>query len=152
MIKFKFKEGTEGFECGREFRNAVLAKEMGFEDGHDEKDDTAIHIVGIENEKVICYGRMYSAGDYVYAVDKICVDKKDRKQYVGDTVLRAFEDRAVTNMAGIIIADVPECAAEFFIHEDYFKTGEEYTKNSIKYYKMKKDLTKVRGCRGGCHK
>ena len=152
MIKFKMITGTQGYMEGYAFRHGILSGEMGLPDEKDEIDDTAIHIVGKENEKVICYARLYPAGDYTYAIDKLCVNKADRKQYVADTILRAFEDRAVSNMAGIILVDAPESAAEFFLCEDYFKTGEEYTKGDIKYYKMKKDLTKVRGCRGGCGK
>ena len=152
MIKFKMITGIQGYEKGYEFRHGILADEMGYTDEKDEIDDIATHIVGVENGKIICYGRLYPAGEYAYGIDKVCVNKADRKQYVADTILRAFEDRAVGNMAGIIIVSVPSDAVEFFLHEDYFKTGEEYVNEGITYYKMKKDLTKVRGCRGGCRK
>ena len=148
MIKFRIIYGEEGYKEGANFRDSVLSEEMGFPGGSDAYDDTAFHIAGRENGEVMCYGRMYKTADYTFSVDKMAVRKEDRMQYVGDTMLRAFEDRAVTEIGALIFAEAPENAWEFFLHEEYSPVGEEYEKDGVRYKKFKRDLTKIRGCRG----
>ena len=152
MIKFKFVRGEDGYEQSKEFRNEILQLEMNYPEAHDEHDGDAFHIIGRENDIIICYGRMYRVSDYAFVIDKVCVNPDDRRQYVADTILRALEDRAVCEIGAIIYVTVPDEAREFFEHEDYIAICEPFEENSITYTKMKKDLTKVRGCRGGCHK
>ena len=152
MIKFKFVPGEEGYLQSKEFRKEILLNEMKYNEDKDEYDNQAIHIIGRENDIVMCYGRLYKTGDYVFSIDKVCVNKEDRMQYVGDTIMRALEDRAVGEIAVFITTVVPEPAWEFFTHEGYEKDGDEFLENGISYLKMTKDLTKIRGCRGGCHK
>lgn len=151
MIKFKIIKGIEGFNQSKEFREKILKDEMNLPEFLDENEEKAYHILGRENDEVMCYGRLYKIGEYVFSIDKVCVKKEDRKQYVGDTILRALEDRAVGEIGTIIMVNAPQNAWEFFEHEDYVAL-DEYEENGIKYKKMKKDLTKVRGCRGGCKK
>ena len=151
MIKFKIIKGIEGYNQAKDFRRQVLKNEMNLPEFFDENEENAFHIIGRENDEVMCYGRLYKIGDYVFSIDKVCVKREDRKQYVGDTILRALEDKAVGEIATFIMVLVPQNAWEFFEHEDYI-TLDEYEENGILYRKMKKDLTKIRGCRGGCHK
>lgn len=149
MIKFKIIKGDDGYLQGKDFRYAILNKEMGFSDGFEECDGNAFHIVGREEGIVMCYARLHKIGEYVFCIDKIAVRKEDRKQYVGDTMIRALEDKAVSEIGAIILTNVPENAWEFFSHEDYIQLDDIYEENGVKYKKMKRDLTKVRGCRGG---
>ena len=125
---------------------------MNFPEEYDEHDADAFHIIGREEGIVMCYGRMYKIADYTFSIDKVCVNKIDRKQYVGDTILRALEDRAVGEIGSMIYVKAPKNAVEFFEHEGYVGIDNEYEEDGITYLRMKKDLTKVRGCRGGCHK
>lgn len=149
MIKFKIIKGEDGYQQGKNFRHEILNAEMGFADQFEECDKNAFHIVGRENDMVMCYARLYKTGDYVFCIDKMAVKKEDRKQYVADTMIRALEDKAVSEIGAIILTNVPENAWEFFEHEDYFQVGDIYEDNGVKYKKMKRDLTKIRGCRGG---
>ena len=149
MIKFKILKGTDGSTACRDFRKAILSDECRLLDEPDGNDEKAFHIIGVENGEIICCGRLYKTGDYVYCIDKTAVRACERKQYVGDTVIRALEDRAVSEMGAIIMTSVPQNAWQFFEHEGYLPVGEEYTENGILYKTMKRDLTKIRGCRGG---
>lgn len=152
MIKFKIIKGTDGSTACADFRKKIFSEEYGLADEPDGNDEKAFHIIGVENGEIICCGRLYKTGDYVFCIDKIAVRACDRKQYVGDTVIRALEDRAVTETGAIIMTSVPENAWQFFEHEDYKPVGEEYEENGILYRNMKRDLTKIRGCRGGIKK
>lgn len=151
MIKFKLIHGLEGYEHTKDFRKKILCDEMGFIDGLEEIDKDAIHMHGRENDEVICCARLHKIADYVYCIDKVAVSPKDRRQYVGDTMIRALEDKAVSLVGALISVVVPENAWEFFEHEDYVTVGDIFIENGVKYKKMKRDLTKVRRCRGGCH-
>lgn len=132
MITFKFKNGIEGYNMTKELRERYL--NTGAKDLHDED---AIHIAGYENEKVICSGRMYEVNNIKCIIDNVIVDEDNRKQYVGDTILRALEDKAV-QIAHAIIGVIPnEESRGFFEAEGYFGEAE-----------LIKDLTVIRGCRG----
>lgn len=152
MIKFKIIFGEEGYFQSKDFRNEVLSGEMNYPENKDDFDEKAYHIIGRENDVVMCYGRLYETSKYTFSIDKVCVNKEDRMQYVGDTILRALEDRAVSLIGAIINIKAPKDAWEFFLHEDYHDVGEEFIEDGVTYKMMKKDLTKVRGCRGGCKK
>lgn len=132
MIVFKIKEGLEGYNMTRDFRKEYLDTFS-----KDSKDSIAYHVAGFEGEKIICTGRMYIKDERTCVVDNLAVDEENRKVYVGDTVLKIFEDRAVSFMRSFVEVTPTESSREFFVHEGY--VGDEV---------MKKDLTKVRGCRG----
>lgn len=147
MIKFKLKEGLQGYDMCKAFREEIFEG-----DSLDEADKTAIHMYGCENGKMICCARLYKTGDYVFCIDKVGVLPEERMQFVADTMIRALEDKAVTLIGAVISTEVPENAWGFFEYEDYVFCGDEFIKDGVKYRKMKRDLTKIRGCRGGCGK
>ena len=132
MITFKLRNGLEGYNMTKELRERYL--NTGAKDLHDEE---AIHIAGYENDKVICAGRMYTVSNIKCIIDNVIVDDDNRKQYVGDTILRALEDKAV-QLARAIIGVIPTGDSKgFFEAEGYMGEGE-----------LIKDLTVIRGCRG----
>ncbi len=131
MITFKLKEGLEGFEMTRALRKEYLSTEA------DEREACAIHIAGYENGKVICAGRMYAVSSIKCIIDNVIVEESNRLQYVGDTILRALEDKAVQMMRAFIGVIPTEESRQFFLAEGYSGDDE-----------MIKDLTKVRSCRG----
>lgn len=149
MIRFKLIKGINGYNLCAHFRKSILSDEVGLSDCFDSHDENAFHIIGKENDEIICCARLYKTGNYLFCIDKMAVRKQDRLQYVGDTMIRALEDRAVTEMGAVIMTQVPQNAWEFFSREDYAAVGEDYTENGVIYKNMKRDLTKIRGCRGG---
>lgn len=131
MIIFKVKEGLEGYFMTRDFRKSYLNT---FDE--DQMDSVSHHIAGFENDKIICVGRMYVKNQTTCVIDNLAVDEENRRQYVGDTILRAFEDRAVQLMRSFIEVEPTDNSREFFLSEGY--VGDKI---------MRRDLTKVRGCR-----
>ncbi len=132
MITFKLKNGLEGYNMTKDFRQIYLSS--GAQDSHD---SSAIHIAGFENGSVMCCGRMYAADSMRFIIDNVLVTPENRMQYVGDTILRALEDKAVQLMHSFITVFPTTESREFFLHEGY--AGDD---------SMTKDLTKVRPCRG----
>lgn len=152
MIKFKLVNGKEGYEKTKEIREKLLSLEKDIPYEYEKTDDEAIHIYGEYKDRLICYARMYKSSEYTFSIDKIVVDTDFRKKYVADTIIRAFEDRAVALGVGLIKSKVSEGAWEFFEHEGYECVGDVFEENKVLYKLMKRDLTKIRGCKGGCHK
>lgn len=132
MITFKIKKGLEGYELTKDFREEYLKSGK-----KDKADEAAFHIAGFERDKIICSGRMYVFDELTCVIDNVIVDKDNRKQYIGDTILRAFEDKAVQLAKSFIKVIPTEEAKGFFKAEGY--DGED---------EMKKNLAVVRGCRG----
>lgn len=132
MIIFKLKNGLEGYEMTKDIRSEYLGT-----GSTDRYDDFAVHIAGFEKGKVICSGRMYSVSSTKCMIDNVIVDNNNRLQYVGDTVLRALEDKAVQMMKAFI-GVMPTVASKGFFEAEGYEGDEEMIKN----------LTKVRGCRG----
>ncbi len=131
MITFKIRNGLLGYDMTCELRERYL--NTGKEDI---KDGEAIHIAGYEDGKVICAGRMYIVDNIKCIIDNVIVDDDNRMQYVGDTILRALEDKAV-QLAHAIIGVVPIGNSRgFFEAEGYIGEDE-----------MIKDLTVIRGCK-----
>lgn len=132
MIEFKLITGHDGYELTKDIRDEYLGTGK-----TDEFDQEAIHIVGFEKGKIICAGRMYSLNTTTNVIDNVIVDEDNRLQYIGDTILRAFEDKAVQQMKTYIEVTPTESSKAFFSAEGYTGDG-----------KMKKNLTIIRGCRG----
>lgn len=132
MIIFKIREGTDGYEMTKEFRRKYF--NTAAPDAHDA---SALHIAGFENGRVICSGRMYEQDSMRFIIDKLSVEPENRRQYVGDTILRALEDKAVQLMHAFITVFPTPDSRDFFLHEGYSGSDS-----------MTKDLTKVRPCRG----
>lgn len=132
MITFKLRNGLEGYEMTKNIREEYL--KTGEKDCHDE---SAVHIAGYENGKVICAGRMYVVEGLKCIIDNVIVDYDNRMQYVGDTVLRALEDRAV-QMAKAFIKVIPTGDSRGFFEAEGYSGDSEMIKN----------LTIIRGCRG----
>ena len=131
MIIFKIKEGIDGYHMTKDFRGKYLDTQS-----EDALDSVSYHIAGFENDKIICVGRMYIKDRKTCVIDNVAVNEENRRQYVGDTILRAFEDRAVQLMRSFVeITPTPD-SKEFFSREGY-------SGDSV----MKKDLTKIRGCK-----
>ena len=132
MIEFKLITGIEGYELTKDIRDTYLNSGK-----KDEFDPEAIHIAGFEKGKIICSGRMYSINATTNVIDNVIVDEDNRLQYIGDTILRALEDKAVQLMKTYIEVTPTDSSRPFFSAEGY--EGD---------VKMKKNLAVIRGCKG----
>ena len=97
------------------------------------------NIVGYDKTEQIAVGRFFAQSETVCRLDFIGVREDYRRQYVGDLVIKAIEDKA--KMLGIktAVLETPNSALPFFEFEGYEKEGA---------LKMRKDLTKPHKCRG----
>ena len=148
MLQFKMIYGAEGYETARAVRERVFMQEQGFSFDKDEKDETAYHIAGWDGDRLIAAGRLFKVDDGVYTIGRVAVDADYRGQYVGDTVMRALEDKAVQLGAAFIRLYAQEQALGFYEKQGYVRQGALLPGDIANHWLMEKDLSKIRGCRG----
>lgn len=142
MLEFKLIYGEDGYNAAKKIREKVFCEEQGIGFDLDEFDEKSYHIVGYEKDRLIAAARMYKESEGIFHLGRVYVDKAYRKMYVGDTLLRALEDKAVCEKGWLIKVSAQEGAVGFYEKEGYVKTGEPYLEAEIVHYPLEKDLTK----------
>lgn len=148
MLQFKLIAGRPGYLLAKGIREAVFMEEQGYAFDYDEKDETAWHIVGWDGDTVIAAGRLFRVRDNVFAIGRLAVKQEYRGQYVGDTLMRALEDKAVQLGAAFIELYAQEHAVGFYRKQGYEPISELITHDGEPHMRMRRDLSKIRGCRG----
>lgn len=148
MLEFKFITGEIGYEVAKISRNKIFADELGYTVSREDADLDAYHFIGYDKACQIGSCRLNRIDDEYYRVSYLGVISDYRRQYVGDLIIRAVQDK-VLNLGGkYIVLESPVRVKGFFEFEDYEAFGDTYTVDGEEYVKMKKDITIVRPCRG----
>lgn len=148
MLEFKFIEGEIGYKVAEVSRNKVFLEELGYQEICDESDMYSYHFIGYDKACQIGSCRLTKIDDEYYRVAYLCVIKEYRRQYVGDLIIRAVQDKVLSHGGKYIVLECPENVKGFFEFEDYEVFGDPYNVNGEKWLKMKKDITIIRPCRG----
>lgn len=143
MLEFTFVYGENGYALSRDLRDNVFGTEL--TDGYEEE---SYHLVGYDKTRQIAAGRFTMVTDTVCHIDFVAVSEDYRRQFVGDLVIKAIEDKAKSLGAEKAILDAPLGAVPFFEFEHYEDAGSGREKYGQKCRVMQKDLTKVYKCRG----
>lgn len=151
MLEFRFIFGNNGYEVSKAMREAVFRDELNRTSVSDEFEDESYHFVGYEKTSQISAARLLKTGERVFEISYLAVKKDYRRQYVGDLIVRALADKAVSLGGTDLTAKVPCDVREFFEYEGFEKFGEKYMHEECEYIIMKKDLLKPQKCRG-CEK
>ena len=149
MLRFKIVYGKEGYMLAKGIRETVFLEEQGFPYDYDENDEISYHIAGWDGDRLIASGRLFAIADGIYTIGRVAVDKDYRKQYIGDTIMKALEDKAVGLGAGVIELHAQEAAVGFYEREGYVPEGDAVIICGARHQKMVKDMTKINPC-GGC--
>lgn len=148
MLQFKLIENRPGYELAKAVREEVFMAEQGYPFDYDQRDETAWHIIGWDGDTAIAAGRLFQIDGYVFGIGRIAVKKEYRGQYIGDTVMRALEDKAVQLGAAFIELYAQVQAVGFYQKQGYASIGEPCIYDGTPHQKMRRDLSKIRGCRG----
>lgn len=152
MLEFKIIYGDEGYWKAKAVRQKVFMEEQGFSYDNDEKDKESYHIIAYDGDKAIAAARMFEKEAGVFTIGRVAVLKDYRRQYIGDTLMKVLEDRAVGLKGHLIYVGAQESALPFYEKEGYIKTGEKYEVEGVVHYSVTKDLTKpIIHCKG-CNK
>jgi ElaA protein len=105
-------------------------------DGLDQK---ATHLLGIKNDKIIAYTRLFKAGDYFDnpAIGRVVVKKQERQYGYGKTIMEASIAYIETAFESEIIELSAQCYLIKFYNELGFETtGSEYLEDDIPHMRM----------------
>lgn len=108
-------------------------------DGNDQK---AIHIIGVENNKIVAYARIFKAGDYFdkASIGRVVVDKNYRKKQYGhqifkksiEAVYQYFKETTIKISAQTYL--IP-----FYESHGFNCIGQEYLEDNLPHIKMIKN-------------
>lgn len=108
----------------------------------DDKDQKALHVLGIKNNKIIAYTRIFKPSDYFEnaSIGRVAVKKEERKYGFGKeimlTSIKAIKEKFYT--------DKIELSAQVYLKKFYkdlgfLVRGEEYLEDGIPHIKMIKE-------------
>lgn len=116
----------------------VVEQECVYQDV-DGKDKKAIHVIGLKNEKIIAYSRIFNAGDCFEnaSMGRIVVQKDERKYGYGHDLVKVsieairehFKESTIKISAQTYLKD-------FYYSHGFHETGNEYLEDGIPHIAM----------------
>jgi ElaA protein len=107
----------------------------------DGKDDKALHILGVKDEKVIAYTRCFNKGDYFKeaSIGRVVVKESERKYHYGNKIMkvsieaieRHFKTETIKISAQVYLQ-------KFYTQLGFENVGEEYLEDGIPHIAMLK--------------
>ncbi len=143
MLEFKFIFGNNGYLVAKDLRESVLGRAA-----QDDFEDKAYHFVGYDKIIQIASARLLQLSEKNFKISYVAIKEDYRRQYVGDLVMRALADKAMSLKGVNIILEAPLDIRGFFEFEGYEEYGDTFEKDGRLHIMMKKDLTKIEPCRG----
>jgi len=108
----------------------------------DFKDQKALHIIGLKNDKVVAYTRIFKPGDYFEkaSIGRVVVAGNERKYGYGHVIIensiKAIEDNF--NVKSIKIS-AQTYLRKFYNSHGFIQIGEEYLEDGIPHIAMIKE-------------
>lgn len=152
MLEFRFICGENGYKIAEDMRKRIFAEELGMSEICDELDAISYHFVGYEKTTQIGIARLTQLDARNFNIAFVAVKADYRRQYVGDLIMRALADKAVSLGGSAIYIEAPTAQKNFFEFEGYEAYGSGFEKDSVPHIRMKKDLTIVQKACRGCGK
>lgn len=107
----------------------------------DDKDQNAIHVLGVKNDTIVAYTRVLKPGDYFKntAIGRVVVKDSERKYGYGKTIMKA----TIAYIENTLKESTIELSAQTYLLKFYqslgfVEEGEEYLEDDIPHIKMVK--------------
>ena len=143
IAKKKFKElSTEELYSILRLRSGIFVVEQDcvYQD-LDDKDQKALHIIGIRNDEVVAYTRIFKPGDYFKeaSIGRVAVKKNERMHGYGRDIMMAsieavkeyFKETTIRLSAQLYLKD-------FYNSLGFYQVGEPYLEDGIPHIAMLK--------------
>lgn len=117
----------------------VLEQECIYQD-MDGKDSLAVHILGMEEEKIIAYTRIFGPGDYYDqpCIGRVVVDKERRGKEKGKEIMEVSIKYIKNNMQEKeIVLSAQKYLDKFYTDLGFKSEGEDYLEDGIPHQKMR---------------
>jgi len=105
----------------------------------DNKDQKALHVIGLKNDKIIAYTRIFNAGDYFEkaSIGRVVVAEKERKYGYGHDLIshsiKAIKESYNTDEIKISA----QCyLKKFYVRHGFNQIGNEYLEDGIPHIAM----------------
>ncbi len=108
----------------------------------DGKDQKALHILGIKNNKVVAYTRVFKPGDYFKqaSIGRVVVKENERQFKYGYDIMKASIDAVKTNFNQTTIkVSAQTYLKQFYNNLGFNQAGEEYLEDGIPHIAMIKN-------------
>lgn len=105
----------------------------------DGKDEKAMHLFGLKNDKIIAYTRIFKSGDYFEeaSIGRVVVAKAERQHQYGYDIMNASIDYIKNELKESIIKISAQAYLKRFYDSFGFKEiGEEYLEDDIPHIAM----------------
>ena len=115
-ITYKTPENNEEFREYDLFRWEILRKPLGkdIDSLKDKYEESAFHLVGIKDQKIIACGRLHFNKTYEAQIRYMAVSKDLQGTGIGKQVLKLLEKNAVENNAKKIVLNARDHAIDFY--------------------------------------
>ena len=115
-ITFKTPENNKEFREYDLFRWEILRKPLGkdIDSLKDKYEESAFHLVGIKDQKIIACGRLHFNKTYEAQIRYMAVSKNLQGAGIGKQVLKLLEKNAIENNAKKIVLNARDHAIDFY--------------------------------------
>ncbi len=103
-----------------------------------EADPLQIHIVGLQNHKVIATCVFVDRGNRLCKMQRVAVDENLQGQKIGSQMLAFFHKYAQFRGFHSVYCHARKTAESFYEHHGYHAEGEEYLEQTIPHITMRK--------------
>lgn len=125
-LRFEWSLGLESFEGAHYVRDTVFIREQGFQREFDETDKTAEHLTAFADGGPVAAARLFSEGDSVYHVGRVCVLKSYRGRHYGELLMREVIARASLLGARKVVLGAQMHAVPFYAKLGFEAKGEPF--------------------------
>ena len=108
----------------------------------DGKDQNTLHVLGLKNETLVAYTRVFRAGDYFKhsSISRVVVSKEERQHKYGYEIMNT-SIRAIKNVFNetTIILSAQVYLKKFYNNLEFYEVGKEYLEDGIPHIEMIKE-------------
>lgn len=139
-LKTVISKDQEIFQTAAEIRRLVFMEEQGFSNEFDHVDKLAYHAVVFDGETPVACGRYYGSCD-PFHIGRIAVIPAYKGKGVGAVIMKALEDFARQNGAGVLTLSAQTRAVAFYEKLGFCRIGAEYMDEFCLHIEMIKRLS-----------
>ena len=140
MMKFIWKQKSQGIDDAFSVRQTVFIDEQGFRDEFDIIDDTAHHLVALDDDKPVGVARIFIEHEGEWHIGRVAVLKEYRGTGLGTKIMQKIHAK-IYELDGKKAVLSAQCRASYFYEKlGYKKEGEIYLDEYCEHIKMVRDI------------
>ena len=141
-VRVKLAETPREKEGIRALRLEVFVGEQGIpaEEEYDRHDATALHVVALQDDRVVGTARMMTLSSGEVQFGRKAVESSLRRRGIGGSILSFLEDQARSRGAARVILNSQSEAVSFYRRHGYVAEGGPFFEVDIEHQRMSKDL------------